>query len=155
MRISEVAEKVGVPVSTVRYYERIGLLAEPARTSSGYRAYDDRSATRLLFLTRARRLGLTCDQILELLPVWDGTHCSTTHEEVARLIDGKLAEIAARIEELSTFAAQLESVRQDLAAAPPPQACRDDLSCCVPSAPGCFVPLTALTTLTTLTARVS
>ena len=145
MRISEVAEKVGVPVSTVRYYERIGLLAEPARTSSGYRAYDDRSATRLLFLTRARRLGLTCEQILELLPVWDGTNCSTTQDEVGRLIDDKLAEIAARIEELSTFATQLESVRQDLASSPPPHACLDDLSCCVPSAPGGFVPLTALT----------
>ena len=76
MRISELADKVGVPVSTVRYYERIGLLAEPARTGSGYREYDDDSATQLLFVTRARKLGLTCEQIVELLPIWGGTNCT-------------------------------------------------------------------------------
>jgi DNA-binding transcriptional MerR regulator len=65
VRISELADRVGVPTSTVRYYERIGLLYAPARTGSGYRAYDEDSATRLLFVTRARRLGLSCDQIAE------------------------------------------------------------------------------------------
>ena len=45
MRISELADEAGVPVSTIRYYERIGLLAEPARTGSGYREYDNDSAT--------------------------------------------------------------------------------------------------------------
>ena len=85
MRISELAHTVGVPVSTVRYYERIGLLAEPARTSSGYREYDDDSATQLLFVTRARKLGLACEQIVELLPIWDGTNCTSTHNELAEL----------------------------------------------------------------------
>jgi DNA-binding transcriptional MerR regulator len=65
VRISELADRVGVPTSTVRYYERIGLLYAPARTGSGYGAYDEDSATRLLFVTRARRLGLSCDQIAE------------------------------------------------------------------------------------------
>jgi len=86
VRISELADEVGVPVSTVRYYERIGLLAEPARTGSGYREYDDDAATQLLFVTRARKLGLTCEQIVELLPIWGGTHCTPTRDEVARLM---------------------------------------------------------------------
>lgn len=145
MLISELAGKVGVPVSTVRYYERIGLLAEPTRTRSGYREYDDDAATQLLFVTRARRLGLTCEQIVELLPVWGGTHCASTHDEVSRLIDDKKAEIAARISELTTFAAQLDSVRAILESTPPPHACRADLTCCVPSGPGGFVPLDGLT----------
>src|SRR5688572_16787533 len=55
VRISEFADQAGVPVSTVRYYERIGLLGAPTRTGSGYRDYDDESATRLLFVSRARR----------------------------------------------------------------------------------------------------
>ena len=71
----------GCTGSTVRYYERIGLLAEPARTDSGYREYDNDAATRLLFVTRARKLGLTCEQIVELLPIWDGTNCTSTHDE--------------------------------------------------------------------------
>uniref|UniRef100_UPI002FC6DF87 MerR family transcriptional regulator n=1 Tax=Aeromicrobium sp. TaxID=1871063 RepID=UPI002FC6DF87 len=82
MRISELADQVGVPVSTVRYYERIGLLAEPARTGSGYREYDDASSTQLLFVARARKLGLTCEQIVQLLPIWGGTDCTAAHEEV-------------------------------------------------------------------------
>src|SRR5688500_5606149 len=51
VRISQLADEVGVPVSTVRYYERIGLMAEPGRTVSGYREYDVDSATQLLFIT--------------------------------------------------------------------------------------------------------
>jgi DNA-binding transcriptional MerR regulator len=145
VRISELADQVGVPVSTVRYYERIGLLAEPARTGSGYREYDDASATRLLFVSRARKLGLSCEQIVELLPIWGGTNCTSAHDEVTRLIEEKKAEIAARIEELATFAAQLDAVRAVLEASPPPQACRTDLSCCVPSGPAGFIPLEGLT----------
>mgnify|MGYP006176369751 CR=1 FL=1 len=78
VRISELADKVGVPVSTVRYYERIGLLPDPARTGSGYREYDADSATQLLFVTRARKLGLTCEQVIELLPIWGGSNCTST-----------------------------------------------------------------------------
>jgi len=145
VRISELAARAGVPVSTVRYYERVGLLAEPSRTGSGYREYDDSSANQLLFVTRARKLGLTCDQIIELLPVWGGDHCTSTRDEVSRLIDEKQVEIAARIRELTTFAAQLDSVRTILEASPPPHTCRTDLTCCVPSGPDGFVPLAGLT----------
>lgn len=136
---------MGVPVSTVRYYERIGLLDVPARTASGYREYDDSSATRLLFVTRARKLGLSCEQVLELLPIWGGTHCSAAHDEVSRLIEDKRAEIAARIAELTTFAAQLDSVRTLLESSPAPHTCRADLGCCVPAGPTGFVPLEGLT----------
>lgn len=145
MRISELAEKAGVPVSTVRYYERIGLLAEPARAGSGYREYDEDSSTQLLFVTRARKLGLSCEQIIQLLPIWGGTNCTSTHDEVVRLIDDKGAEIAARIADLTAFAAQLDSVRAILESSSPPQDCRDDLTCCVPSRPAGFVPLEGLT----------
>jgi DNA-binding transcriptional MerR regulator len=141
MRISELAESVGVPTSTVRYYERIGILGAPARTSSGYRDYDDGAATRLLFVSRARRMGLSCDQIVELLPIWDGTNCQGAHERVRELISSKQAEIAERIAELQGFATELEEVRTALESAPPPAACRTDLSCCVPAGPTGFVPV--------------
>jgi DNA-binding transcriptional MerR regulator len=134
MRISDLADRVGVPVSTVRYYERIGLLPEPARTGSGYREYDEGAATRLLFVSRARRLGLGCEQIADLLPVWDGTNCSAAQDRVLCLIDEKRAEISARIEELEAFSRELDGVRASLEASPPPPACRVDLTCCVPVA---------------------
>jgi DNA-binding transcriptional MerR regulator len=132
VKISELADRVGVASSTVRYYERIGLLTAPARTASGYRDYDETDAARLLFISRARRMGLTCDQIIGLLPIWDGTNCGAAHERVRELIDEKQREIAARITELTEFAAQLEAVEATLMASPPPSACRTDLSCCVP-----------------------
>jgi DNA-binding transcriptional MerR regulator len=141
VRISELAESVGVPTSTVRYYERVGLMAVPARTSSGYREYGEDAAARLLFIARARRMGLSCEQITSLIPVWDGTNCGAAHDRVVRLIAEKQAEIAERIHELEQFGAQLEAVRADLASEPPPQVCRADLTCCVPASPGAPVAL--------------
>jgi DNA-binding transcriptional MerR regulator len=141
VRISQLADQVGVPVSTVRYYERIGLMGTPARTGSGYRDYEDESAVRLLFVTRARRLGLSCEQISELLPAWGGSNCSSAHDRVVHLIDEKETEIAARIEELTAFAAQLSGVRESLEASPPPAACLTDLSCCIPASDSAFVPI--------------
>ena len=133
MRISQLAERAAVPVSTVRYYERIGLLGPPSRSAAGYRDYDDEASTRLLFIARSRRLGLTCDQVAELLPVWAGVDCISAHARVSQLIDDKHVEISARITELAAFATQLDEAKAILEASPPPQVCCDDLTCCVPS----------------------
>jgi DNA-binding transcriptional MerR regulator len=141
MRISELAETVGIPVSTVRYYERVGLMSEPGRTTSGYRDYGDDAASRLLFISRSRRMGLSCDQVMALLPVWDGVNCAAAHDRVAHLVEEKQAEVAARIVELEAFAAQLDTVRASLAAEPVADACRTDLTCCVPESSGRSVPL--------------
>lgn len=136
VRISELAESAGVPTSTVRYYERVGLLSTPSRTPTGYRDYGEDAAARLLFIARARRMGLSCEQVTSLLPVWAGTNCGATQERVTRLIEDKQADIAHRIAELEQFSAQLDDVRARLEAEAPPQACRADLSCCVPESTG-------------------
>jgi DNA-binding transcriptional MerR regulator len=136
VRISELAGAAGVPTSTVRYYERVGLLAQPGRTASGYRNYGEDAAARLLFISRARRMGLSCEQVTSLLPVWATSSCGATQERVIQLIEEKQDEIAGRISELEQFSAQLDDVRVRLAAEAPPSACRADLSCCVPDASG-------------------
>lgn len=136
VRISELAETAGVPTSTVRYYERVGLMSDPARTTSGYRDYGDDAAARLRIITRARRMGLSCEQITTLMPVWAGTDCGAAHERVGRLVDEKQAEIAERIAELRQFAAQLDAVRASLDTEPPLAVCRSDLTCCVPESEG-------------------
>jgi DNA-binding transcriptional MerR regulator len=141
VRISELAESVGVPTSTVRHYERVGLMASPARTASGYRDYGDDDAARLLFITRSRRMGLSCEQITTLLPIWAGTNCGAAQERVGRLVAEKQAEIALRIAELEQFAAQLDGVRASLEAEPAAGACRTDLTCCVPESTGVPVDL--------------
>jgi DNA-binding transcriptional MerR regulator len=110
----------------------MGLLDNPGRTSSGYRDYDENAAARLLFIARARKMGLNCEQITDLLPIWGGANCGATHARVSQLLHDKQAEIAARIAELAQFAEQLEAVRATLETSAPPPACRTDLSCCVP-----------------------
>jgi DNA-binding transcriptional MerR regulator len=141
MRISQLAEQAGVPVSTVRYYERIGLLGPPSRSAAGYRDYDDEASSQLRFVAKSRQLGLTCDQVAELLPVWAGVDCVSAHARISRLIDDKRVEISARIAELSAFAAQLEEAKATLESSPPPQVCCDDLSCCVPAGAGTSGPV--------------
>jgi DNA-binding transcriptional MerR regulator len=133
MRISELAQQAGIAPSTLRYYERIGLMPSPIRTSSGYRMYDDDAASRLLFVTRAKRMGLTLEQIAELVQVWDGVNCGAAHERITQMVDTKRAEIADRIRDLEQFAEQLNEVRATLDDIPPPATCLPDLSCCVPA----------------------
>jgi DNA-binding transcriptional MerR regulator len=146
VRISELAEELGVPTSTLRYYERIGLAPSPPRTASGYRDYDDETAARLRFVTRAKRIGLSLEQIAEVLPVWDGIHCTPTHEQISGLVEDKRAEILARIDELHRLVEQLDEVRKLLETEPPPTACVPDLSCCVPTPPTRFTALTGMPT---------
>jgi len=132
-RISELADAVGVAPSTVRYYERIGLVPAPERTSSGYRIYDSDAEARLRFIVRGKRLGLTLAQVRELLGVWDRTNCAPTQAHLLRLLDEKQAEVTAHIEELRRFARQLHEVQEQLGSTQPPATCSPDLDCCAPA----------------------
>jgi DNA-binding transcriptional MerR regulator len=147
VQIAELARQAGVATSTVRYYERIGLLPEPARTASGYRSYGDDAPARLLFVIRAKHMGLSLEQIAELLPIWDGVNCAATHDEITRLVEEKRTEIVERIEALRHFADQLDDVARALEESPPPSACLPDLSCCLPeTGDGTSTPIVGLPT---------
>ena len=67
MRIGELAAAAAVNVQTLRYYERLGLLPQPARRTSGYRAYATDSVRRVRFIKRAQDLGFTLGEIADLL----------------------------------------------------------------------------------------
>jgi DNA-binding transcriptional MerR regulator len=132
VKISELADHAGVTTSAIRYYERIGLLPTPSRAGNGYRDYDDDSLARVLFVTHAKRIGLTLEQISDLLPIWGGVNCPATHDQISRIVESKRLEVLDRIEELQAFAEQLASVHDSLRDSPPPAACRPDMSCCMP-----------------------
>ncbi len=136
LKISELAERAGVNVSTVRFYERIGLVPDPQRSSSGYRLYDPGHEARLLFITRARRLGMSIEQISGLLGVWDGTNCGATRAHVVEQIDENLSEVRARVRELEAFAQQLVAARAELTETDTPAICDPDLVCCTPTMVG-------------------
>ncbi|MFQ5381964.1 MAG: MerR family transcriptional regulator [Dehalococcoidia bacterium] len=71
MQIGEVARQSGVSAKTVRYYESIGLMLEPPRSSSGYRAYGEADLSRLRFIVRAKKLGLTLGEIADVIGASD------------------------------------------------------------------------------------
>jgi MerR family transcriptional regulator, copper efflux regulator len=98
MTIGAVAEAARVNVATVRYYERRGIIAEPRRTESGYRQYDESAVARIRFIRRAQELGFSLDEIADLLAlrVEDPAACGA----VASATRAKLEDVESRIREL-------------------------------------------------------
>lgn len=105
MRIGEIAERSGVPVKTIRYYEDIGVLAPPARTASGYRDYDTGVVDRLAFVRAAQSVGLTLGEIREVVALRDRGETPCGH--VAELIERRATEIEARIADLQRLRGEL------------------------------------------------
>jgi DNA-binding transcriptional MerR regulator len=128
-RISEVAKRTGFSRPTIRYYEEIGLVPSPSRLKSGYRVYDDRSLDRLSFISRAKRLGLSLDEVRELATIWDQDDCAPVQERLTGLVADRLTETQDRIAELVSFGAQLQAVAARLAGAPHPGPCDDTCAC--------------------------
>ena len=98
MKIGELAQRTGVAIDTVRYYERQGLLPQPERQPSGYRNYRNDDVTRLRFVRRAKALGFTLEEIRELLALsgrreddMGGLKAAAEHK--LAVVDAKLAEL--------------------------------------------------------------
>jgi MerR family mercuric resistance operon transcriptional regulator len=97
--IGQLARAAGVNIETVRYYERIGLVAKPARTSGGQRSYASEDARHLAFVRRARELGFSIDDIRALLRLAvPGQRSCADVEGIARAhlsnVQTKLADLA-------------------------------------------------------------
>ena len=110
MLIGELADRLGIPTSTVRYYERTGLIPEPARSESGYRSYDDAGLARVGFIRDSQASGLTLNQIRTILEVRDRGETPCQH--VRQLIDVRLAEVEERITALEATRAELNQLRR-------------------------------------------
>ena len=108
--VKQVAERVGMPSRTIRYYDRIGLVRADERSPSGYRLYSAEEEGRLLFIRRAKRLGFSLDEIRGLLAAAE-SGCGATVPELDRLLEQKVEEIDARIAELTRFRDRLIEYR--------------------------------------------
>src|SRR5690606_9078894 len=97
MNIGQLARQAGVPIDTVRYYERQGLIPEPPRSTSGYRQYGPGDVTRLEFIRRAKTLGFTLEEIGELMAI-SGNY-SNDMKEMKQKASTKLQVVEARLEE--------------------------------------------------------
>lgn len=111
MKIGYLSQQTDCKIETIRYYERIGLLPEPARSEAGYRLYNESHLRRLSFIRRSRELGFTIEEIRELLKLVDGgsytcsdvktitlEHVETVRQKIADLkkLEKTLARIASQ-----------------------------------------------------------
>ena len=117
MKISQLASAAGVGVETVRYYQRIGLLAKPDRSAS-FREYGAEDLARLRFVRRAQALGFTLEEISTLLQL-STFEC----EDVERIARARLATVAEKISDLQRVASVLTDVVERCGAREPYQGC--------------------------------
>ncbi|QCI63992.1 MerR family transcriptional regulator [Phreatobacter stygius] len=98
LTIGKLADAAGVHLETVRYYERIGLMAEPGRTAGGYRIYGAEHARRLSFIRRGRELGFGIEDIRALLALAEPGHRSCA--DVKALTMTHLDDVRTKISDL-------------------------------------------------------
>jgi MerR family copper efflux transcriptional regulator len=109
LKIGQVAERAGVGVETIRFYERRGLIEEPPRSASGHRYYTSGAVERLRFIQRAKELDFTLSEIQELLLLRDDT------DRTAREIKSRVREKVGRIEEKLSYLRKIKAALERLA----------------------------------------
>lgn len=99
--ISELSREVDIPVATIRYYERLGLIDPPERTQSQYRVYSKEAEERLLFIRQAKAFGLSLDEIKQILEL--SAKGVAPCQKVKALLKQHLDEVDRRIQEMIKF----------------------------------------------------
>lgn len=128
-KIGEVAKRSGVNASTLRYYEELGVLPPAERTPAGYRLYDDSSLARLAFVSRAKQLGCTLEEITDLAAAWEAERCAPIQARLRELVSVKIAEAENRVAEMVAFTAQLQQAVGALARHTPDGRCDEKCGC--------------------------
>lgn len=105
-KISDAAELTSVSVDTLRYYEKIALLSNIARTEAGIRLYNDKDISRINFIKRAQRMNFSLDEIKDLLEMRTDPQRACT--EVRELTTHKLKEVETNLAELTTLRNELK-----------------------------------------------
>ena len=106
LTIGALAWAAEVNVETIRFYQRKGLLLEPARPVGGIRRYGAPDVARVRFIKSAERLGFSLDDVAQLLRLEDGTHC----QEAAELGAARLADVRARLVDLQRMEAAISQL---------------------------------------------
>jgi DNA-binding transcriptional MerR regulator len=111
LQIGEVAERVGLSLRSVRFYEEAGLLTPAARSEGGFRLYTETQVDRLLLIKRMKPLGFSVDQMRDLLIAYDAVEDPTVEDDDRAGARARLAEFAALATE------RTEELRKQLAIA--------------------------------------
>lgn len=110
MKIGEISKRSSVPVETIRYYEKIGLLSKPDRDASDYRVYRSGHLDRLLFIKRCRNLDMAQDEIRELIRLSENPEADC--HEVDVLLASHLNHVRDRLKELENLEKTLQQLQK-------------------------------------------
>ena len=109
LTIGKLAKQTEVTIETIRHYQRIGLLTEPAKPAGGYRVYSADAIARIRFIKRAQQAGFTLKEIATLLSL-DGAHCT----DVRQLAEQKCRQIDQQIKDLTALRQVLAAIEKKL-----------------------------------------
>jgi MerR family mercuric resistance operon transcriptional regulator len=112
--IGQLARATGIPTSTVRYYERVGLLRPSGRTSGNYRVYDAEALARVRFIRAAQATGFALAELTVLCKLWDGTTagCQAVQTRLEKLLSDVEQRMAAVRQVRSVLKAALARCRR-------------------------------------------
>ena len=99
LTVGQLAHATGVPAKTIRYYEQVGVLPAPQRSGAGYRHYSRHDVHRLLFIRRARALGLSLANLKELTTELDSGECLTMRPRLHALVAEQLRTVQRQVAE--------------------------------------------------------
>lgn len=108
LQIGELSRRTGCNIDTIRYYEKVGLLAPPMRTEAGYRLYGADDVRRLSFIRRARELGFQPEEVRAMLRLSDEQ--SQPCAEVMGVARSHLADVRSKVADLKAMEAALENL---------------------------------------------
>jgi MerR family copper efflux transcriptional regulator len=107
-----------VAPSTVRFYERVGLLSPASRADNGYRVFAESAVDELMFIGRAKGIGMSLEDIASLVALWPG-ECRSLQTRLRGFVIERIGRLRDRRNELAAFERQLETVLRRLTARDP------------------------------------
>ena len=130
LRVSELAARTGVAPSTVRFYERAGLLSPARRAANGYRVFDESALDELAFVSRAKGIGMSLEDIAGLVAAWPASECRSLQAHLRAFLAGRIGQVHEQVAELGMFEHQLRVVLDRLSTRDPgPGRCGPGCSC--------------------------
>jgi DNA-binding transcriptional MerR regulator len=129
-RVAELAERAGIAPSTVRFYERAGLLSPAQRAYNGYRMFGETALDELAFINRAKSIGMSLEDIADLVATWPTGKCQSLQARMRDFLVRRISQVREQQAELAAFERQLQAVLDRLASRDPgPERCGHGCGC--------------------------
>lgn len=106
LTIGELSKATGANISTIRHYERVGLLPAPSRSDGNQRRYTDSARAQLAFISQARDLGMSIDDIRDMIELT--TQPSLEEADVRRIVGEQLSNVTLKMSRLTKLHRELE-----------------------------------------------